>query len=162
MNIRRRHHVLRRTADRCGRSCSQRRCPPPSHWCSRPPRRLSPSVFATMTTDARTPGYRTTWPRSPRLDVTISGEDPRFRIELGEIEARLSEYPGVRASVVNCSRRHSGDKRLVAYYTSVTEEDTVAAEQLRPHLSLFYRQYMCRRRMFIWRYCAHTQRQARP
>src|SRR5262249_7766949 len=58
------------------------------------------------------------------------------RIELGEIQARLSEHPGVREAVVVACGDGSGDKRLVAYYTSVSNggEEKVEAEDLRSHM----------------------------
>ena len=65
-----------------------------------------------------------------------------FRIELGEIEARLSEHPGVREAVVMAREDASGDKRLVAYYTSDPEQDAPGAEQLRLHLSAVLPEYM--------------------
>jgi gramicidin S synthase 2/tyrocidine synthetase-3 len=42
-----------------------------------------------------------------------------YRIELGEIEARLGEHEAVREAVVMAREEAVGDKRLVAYYTSV-------------------------------------------
>ena len=69
-----------------------------------------------------------------------------FRIELGEIEARLAEYPGVREAVVIAREDTPGDKRLVAYYTTVlngeSEEAPVSAEQFRTHLSASLPEYM--------------------
>src|SRR5262249_28986807 len=56
-----------------------------------------------------------------------------FRIELGEIEARLAEHPGVREAVVLAREDSPGDKRLVAYLTSATENG-IAVEALRNHL----------------------------
>ena len=81
------------------------------------------------------------------FQVKISG----FRIELGEIEARLAEHPGVREAVVIAREDTAGDKRLVAYYTpapalpldtGVSQPDTLAAEQLRSHLSARLPDYM--------------------
>src|ERR1019366_3005812 len=54
-----------------------------------------------------------------------------FRIELGEIEARLMEHPAVREAVVLAREDTPGDKRLVAYYTSLADEDACGAELLR-------------------------------
>ena len=44
-----------------------------------------------------------------------------FRIELGEIEAALTSYPGIREAVV-IVKSYNGDKRLVAYVVSATEQ----------------------------------------
>jgi amino acid adenylation domain-containing protein len=74
-----------------------------------------------------------------------------FRIELGEIEARLAKYPGVREAVVAAREDDPGDKRLVAYYTTVTsgeeqtgekQQEVVDREQLRSHLSATLPEYM--------------------
>jgi amino acid adenylation domain-containing protein len=72
-----------------------------------------------------------------------------YRIELGEIEARLVEHPGVREAVVVAREDTSGDRRLVAYYTSPRTngqgeiaEVVAAAEQLRKHLAAELPQYM--------------------
>lgn len=78
-----------------------------------------------------------------RLDqqVKIRG----FRIELGEIEARLLEHEGVREAVVVAREDTTGDKRLVAYYTSREKQPSealVAAEDLRAHMTAGLPQYM--------------------
>jgi acyl carrier protein len=66
-----------------------------------------------------------------------------FRIELGEIEARLREYPDVAETAVIAREDESGDKRLVAYYTSAGEDEaSVGAEELRAHLSAKLPEYM--------------------
>jgi amino acid adenylation domain-containing protein len=74
-----------------------------------------------------------------------------FRIELGEIEARLAKYPGVREAVVAAREDDPGDKRLVAYYTTVTsgeeqtgekQQEVVDRERLRSHLSATLPEYM--------------------
>jgi arthrofactin-type cyclic lipopeptide synthetase C len=67
-----------------------------------------------------------------------------FRIELGEIEARLAQHPGVREAVVAPREESPGDKRLVAYYTTVGDEEaaTVDAERLRAHMSAQLPEYM--------------------
>ena len=65
-----------------------------------------------------------------------------FRIELGEIESRLMEHRAVREAVVIAREDTSGDKRLVAYYTSGEAEDTLSVEQLRTHLSSVLPEYM--------------------
>ena len=50
-----------------------------------------------------------------------------FRIELGEIEARLAEHAEVREAVVIAREDTTGDKRLVAYYTSAETEQPIEA-----------------------------------
>ncbi len=64
-----------------------------------------------------------------------------YRIELGEIEARLLEHEAVREAVVLARAEETGgDKRLVAYYTSVAGKP--GAEELRQHLSTRLPEYM--------------------
>ncbi|MDF5894455.1 syringopeptin non-ribosomal peptide synthetase SypB [Pseudomonas syringae pv. syringae] len=65
-----------------------------------------------------------------------------FRIELGEIEARLAEYPDVRDAVVLCREDVPGDKRLVAYVTTLHPESLLDIETLREHLQETLPQYM--------------------
>ncbi|RKS87532.1 non-ribosomal peptide synthase protein (TIGR01720 family)/amino acid adenylation domain-containing protein [Orbus hercynius] len=47
-----------------------------------------------------------------------------FRIELGEIEARLTQYAGVKHSIVIAHEQASGSKFLVAYYLADNEIDS--------------------------------------
>jgi amino acid adenylation domain-containing protein len=63
-----------------------------------------------------------------------------FRIELGEIESRLAEHAEVREAVVVSLEDGSGEKRLVAYYTSADGE--IGAEALRTHLQTTLPEYM--------------------
>ena len=69
-----------------------------------------------------------------------------FRIELGEIEARLAEHPAVREAAVIASEGTSGNKRLVAYYTTSPsgeqKPETAGAEQFRAYLSASLPHYM--------------------
>ena len=69
-----------------------------------------------------------------------------FRIELGEIEAALLGHPAVRKAVVIAREDTPGDKRLVAYYTTVeTSAANTAgldAEQLRALLLARLPEYM--------------------
>jgi amino acid adenylation domain-containing protein/thioester reductase-like protein len=76
------------------------------------------------------------------FQVKISG----FRVELGEIESRLMEHAGVGKAVVIAREDGSGDKRLVAYYTSRvaddSDADTLGPVELRSHLSGVLPEYM--------------------
>jgi amino acid adenylation domain-containing protein/non-ribosomal peptide synthase protein (TIGR01720 family) len=65
-----------------------------------------------------------------------------FRIEPGEVEARLSEHSAVREAVVTADEDASGDRRLVAYYTLVSEQTAPSPEQLRVHLATRLPEYM--------------------
>ncbi len=67
-----------------------------------------------------------------------------FRVELGEIEARLMEHRCIREAVVLAREDVPGDKRLVAYYTAVEEEDddSAGAEVLRAHVKEGLPNYM--------------------
>ncbi|HET8826740.1 MAG TPA: amino acid adenylation domain-containing protein [Terriglobales bacterium] len=58
------------------------------------------------------------------LQVKIRG----FRIELGEIESVLAKHAAVREAVVILTNDVSGEKRLVAYYTSQTGQKATNAE----------------------------------
>ncbi|HEY2232001.1 MAG TPA: amino acid adenylation domain-containing protein, partial [Candidatus Angelobacter sp.] len=69
-----------------------------------------------------------------------------FRIELGEIEARLTECAGVREAVVLAREDKPGEKRLVAYFTTLAESDGLqneaSVEELRKHLIRKLPEYM--------------------
>ena len=68
-----------------------------------------------------------------------------FRVELGEIESRLVEYPEVLEAVVAVREDTPGDKRLVAYYTTVpggAEAEAIEAERLRSYLLASLPEYM--------------------
>src|SRR6185295_11642883 len=70
-----------------------------------------------------------------------------YRIELGEIEARLLEHETVREAVVLAREDTSGDKRLVAYYTTNVEtngegSESLGVEPLRRHVSAKLPEYM--------------------
>jgi aryl carrier-like protein len=60
-----------------------------------------------------------------------------YRIELGEIEWQMRGHPGIGEAVVVVREDNGGEKRLVAYYTVETSEDSgsrVEAESLRMYL----------------------------
>ncbi|WP_339102103.1 amino acid adenylation domain-containing protein [Pseudomonas sp. G166] len=65
-----------------------------------------------------------------------------FRIELGEIEARLAQYAGIKETVVLAREEASGEKRLVAYFTTHAAEDAADIEALRGHLQGQLPEYM--------------------
>jgi amino acid adenylation domain-containing protein len=63
------------------------------------------------------------------------------RVELGEIETRLAEYPGIRDCVVALREDASGDKRLIAYYSSA-DGKLVDPGKLQTELDLKLPKYM--------------------
>uniref|UniRef100_UPI003878298D amino acid adenylation domain-containing protein n=1 Tax=Pseudomonas viciae TaxID=2505979 RepID=UPI003878298D len=65
-----------------------------------------------------------------------------FRIELGEIEARLAQYAGIKETVVLAREEASGEKRLVAYFTTHAVEAAADIEALRAHLQGQLPEYM--------------------
>ncbi len=86
-----------------------------------------------------------------------------FRIELGEIEARLTEHPGIHTAVVLAREDQPGDKRLVAYYVTETEQDEPDLDALRSHLAGTLAEYMVPAAYVrLPALPLTTQRQARP
>jgi amino acid adenylation domain-containing protein len=73
-----------------------------------------------------------------RLDTQVKIRG--FRIEPGEIEAALVRHPGVREAVVVPRADRSGDRRLVAYFTS--EGEAPGAAELRTHLGALLPRHM--------------------
>ncbi|WP_158296359.1 non-ribosomal peptide synthetase [Pseudomonas viciae] len=65
-----------------------------------------------------------------------------FRIELGEIEAKLAQAPNIKETVVLAREDVPGDKRLVAYFTQHSPDETVEIETLRTHLQAQLPAYM--------------------
>jgi amino acid adenylation domain-containing protein len=63
-----------------------------------------------------------------------------FRIELGEIEGCLSRHERVREAVVLTRESVSGEKQLVAYFTS--QDDSLDGDALRTHLRASLPEYM--------------------
>ena len=64
-----------------------------------------------------------------------------FRIELGEIEAVISQYPGVRETVVVVKEDLANSQRIVAYVVAQIEQ-TLAISELRNFLELKLPNYM--------------------
>ncbi|SFG85800.1 amino acid adenylation domain-containing protein [Pseudomonas syringae] len=65
-----------------------------------------------------------------------------FRIELGEIEAQLAGCPGVGEAVVIAREDTPGDKRLIAYYTTLEAKEIIAVQTLRAALQASLPEYM--------------------
>jgi acyl carrier protein len=69
-----------------------------------------------------------------------------FRIELGEIENALGAIPGVREAAVIAREDTPGDKRLVAYFSTVptgeVPQEAVDIDSLRTHLSASLPEFM--------------------
>ena len=84
-----------------------------------------------------------------------------FRIELGEIEAALCRHASVEQAVVICQRRHSGEKRLVAYFTVNRAETSIAELQELFEEPSARVHGACRLRP-LGRTAADSQRQGRP
>jgi surfactin family lipopeptide synthetase C len=57
-----------------------------------------------------------------------------FRIELEEIETVLAQHPCVRRAVVTAREQNGGDKQLVAYFTTRTQQEAPAGAELRRFL----------------------------
>ncbi|WP_230166756.1 non-ribosomal peptide synthetase, partial [Pseudomonas mediterranea] len=57
-----------------------------------------------------------------------------FRVELGEIEARLAQHEVVNEAVVLVREEAPGDKRLVAWFTACSPDETTDIEALRVYL----------------------------
>jgi acyl carrier protein len=64
-----------------------------------------------------------------------------FRIELGEIETSLRRHPGIQEVVVSLKEYQPGDKRLIAYYISSTQ-DGLATSDLKSQLKETLPDYM--------------------
>jgi amino acid adenylation domain-containing protein len=64
-----------------------------------------------------------------------------FRIELGEIEAQLAKYRGVQETVVVAREDRSGEKRLVAYFTTAGAVRP-STQELRAHLKTHLPEHM--------------------
>jgi amino acid adenylation domain-containing protein len=66
-----------------------------------------------------------------------------YRVELGEIEACLTQLESVRDAVVVLREDASGDRRLLAYYTSAQVGETSSSpDDLRAHLARALPEYM--------------------
>jgi amino acid adenylation domain-containing protein len=65
-----------------------------------------------------------------------------FRIELGEIEAKLAQHEAVKETVVLAREDIPGEKRLVAYFTRHSADETPDIDALRAHLQTQLPDYM--------------------
>ncbi|QGA53025.2 non-ribosomal peptide synthetase [Pseudomonas brassicacearum] len=65
-----------------------------------------------------------------------------FRIEPGEIEARLAQHAAVKEATVLVREDVPGEKRLVAYFTLHSTDDSAGIEALRAHLQSCLPDYM--------------------
>ncbi|MBB3121374.1 non-ribosomal peptide synthetase, partial [Massilia violacea] len=110
--------------------------------------RFLPDPFAgTQETDARM--YRSGDLGRRRADGGIEFAGRRdtqvkvrgFRIELGEIEAALLTAPGLRQAAVEARAEHTGQRRLVAYFSAEPDAECTP-EALRAHLAASLPEYM--------------------
>ena len=87
------------------------------------------------------------WRRDGNLEFLGRNDDQvkirGFRIEPGEIKARLIEHREIRDAAVIVHEDTAGNKRLVAFYTSVNRDNrALGPEALREHLSSKLPEYM--------------------
>jgi predicted amino acid dehydrogenase/acyl carrier protein len=65
-----------------------------------------------------------------------------FRIELGEIETMLGQHPAVGETVVVAREDKPNDKRLVAYYVPIAQQQKPTTSELRAYLKERLPEYM--------------------